>query len=164
MEDNTNENEFKVNKDKEEKLIKIIKHYENQEGCLMIILKKAQEIYGYLSHETQNNIAKHLNIAIEDVYNVATFYSEFSLKPKGENKISVCLGASCYSKGSSDIFEKILKSLNIEGEQCTKDGKISLDHCICIGACGLGPVLTVNDEIYSKVKSDDIDDILNKYI
>ena len=101
--------------------------------------------------------------ALSDVYGVATFYAQFSLQPKGEYKISVCLGTACYVKGSGAIFDLFSEKLGIKNGECTPDGKFSLDACRCIGACGLAPVLTVNDEVYGKLTNDDVDKILEKY-
>ena len=100
---------------------------------------------------------------MEKVYGVATFYSQFSLYPKGEYKISVCLGTACYVKGAGDIYNKLGELLEIGGGECTPDGKFSLDACRCIGACGLAPVLTVNDEVYGRLTVDDVPGILEKY-
>ena len=111
----------------------------------------------------QKIISLGLDIPLEEIYGVVTFYSQFSLNPKGEYKISVCLGTACYVKGSGDIFNKLSEKLGIESGQCTPDGKFSLDACRCIGACGLAPVLTVNDDVYGRLTVDDIDQILAKY-
>ena len=100
---------------------------------------------------------------MEEIYGVATFYSQFSLSPKGQYKISVCLGTACYVKGSGKIYEKLSQRLGIGADECTPDGKFSLEACRCIGACGLAPVLTVNDEVYGRLTEDDVDSILAKY-
>lgn len=133
-------------------------------GALMPVLQKAQELYGYLPIEVQQTVAKGLSIPLEEVYGVATFYSQFSLYPKGEYKISVCLGTACYVKGAGDLFDKLKERLGIEGGECTADGRFSLEACRCIGACGLAPVLTINDEVYGRLVSDDVDTILAKYM
>ena len=113
--------------------------------------------------EVQAAIAEGLDIPLEEVYGVVTFYAQFSLYPKGQYKISVCLGTACYVKGSGDIYDRLQQKLGIKGGECTPDGKFSLDACRCIGACGLAPVMTINDEVYGKLLPDDIDDILAKY-
>ena len=100
---------------------------------------------------------------IEQVYGIATFYAQFSLNPKGQYKISVCLGTACYVKGSGKIYEKIQQKLGIHGGECTPDGKYSLDACRCLGACGLAPVMVVNDEVYGRLTGDELDTILAKY-
>ena len=97
------------------------------------------------------------------MYGVATFYAQFSLFPKGQYKIGVCLGTACYVKGSGDVYKKLCETLNIEGGQCTDDLKFSLDATRCIGCCGLAPVMTVNDDVYGKVTPEEIEGILAKY-
>ena len=129
----------------------------------MPVMQKAQEIYGYLPIEVQMMVADGMDVSLEEVYGVATFYSQFTLNPKGKYKISVCLGTACYVKGSGDIFEKLAEKLGIAGGECTPDGKFSLDACRCIGACGLAPVLTVNEDVYGRLTVNDVDRILAKY-
>ena len=126
-------------------------------------MQKAQDIYGYLPIEVQTIIADGLGIPLEKVYGVSTFYSQFSLFPKGKYKMSVCLGTACYVKGSGDIYNKLMEKLGIVGGECTPDGKFSLDACRCIGACGLAPVMTINDDVYGRLTVEDIDGILEKY-
>lgn len=154
---------FSGTAEQQKKLEEIIASQNGDKSALMAVLQKAQEIYGYLPIEVQTIIAKELDIPLEEVYGVVTFYSQFSLYPKGEYKISVCLGTACYVKGAGDVFDKIARELSIKSGECTADGKFSLDACRCIGACGLAPVLTVNDEVYGKVTVDDVDTILAKY-
>lgn len=146
-----------------EELLKVIAEKKDDKGALMPVLQKAQDIYGYLPIEVQKIISDEMNIPLEKVYGVVTFYSQFSLNPKGKYQISVCLGTACYVKGSGDIYEKLQEKLGIEGGGCTPDGKFSLEACRCIGACGLAPVLTVNEEVYGRLTVDDVDDILKKY-
>ena len=140
-----------------------IAELKNDQGSLMPILQKAQEIYGYLPIEVQKIISDEMCIPMEKVYGVATFYSQFNLYPKGKYQISVCLGTACYVKGSGDIYNALMDKLGIEGGQCTPDGKFSLDACRCVGACGLAPVMMINDDVYGRLVVDDIDDILKKY-
>ena len=154
---------FNGTKEQEQKLIELIAAHKGQRGALMPVLQGAQGIYGYLPIEVQKLVAQHLEIPLEEVYGVSTFYSQFTLNPKGKYKMSVCLGTACYVKGSGDVFAKLGECLGIQGGECTNDGKFSLEACRCIGACGLAPVLTVNDEVYGKVTVDDIDTILAKY-
>ena len=132
-------------------------------GAVMPALQKAQEIFGYLPIEVQKHIALKLDVPLEEVYGVSTFYSQFSLYPKGQYKISVCLGTACYVKGAGAVYERLKEKLGIEGGQCTPDGKFSLEACRCIGACGLAPVLTVNDEVYGRLTVEDVDKILEQY-
>ena len=142
----------------------LIEKNKDDKGALMPVLHGAQEIYGYLPEEVQKIVAEGLDISLEEVYQVATFYAQFSLNPKGKYKISVCLGTACYVKGSGDLYNKLSEKLGIKGGECTADGKFSLEACRCIGACGLAPVLTINDDVYGKLTVDDVDDILAKYM
>lgn len=155
---------FAGTKEQELALMKVIADNRDDKGSLMPILQKAQEIYGYLPIEVQTMISNVLNIPLEKIYGVVTFYSQFTLSPKGKYKISVCLGTACYVKGSGDIFNKLQEKLGIAGGECSPDGKYSLDACRCIGACGLAPVLTVNEDVYGRLTVDDVDDILAKYL
>lgn len=155
---------FAGTKEQESELIQVINELKHDKGALMPILQKAQDIYGYLPIEVQTIISNEMNIPLEKVYGVVTFYSQFSLNPKGKYKISVCLGTACYVKGSGDIYNKLIEKLGIQGGECTPDGKFSLEACRCIGACGLAPVLTVNDEVYGRLTVDDVEGILKKYL
>lgn len=149
--------------EQKEALLKVIADKKDDKGALMPVLQKAQEIYGYLPVEVQTIIAEEMDIPLEKIYGVVTFYSQFSLNPKGRFKISVCLGTACYVKGSGDIYDKLMEKLGIVGGECTADGKFSLEACRCIGACGLAPVLTVNEDVYGRLTVDDVDGILEKY-
>ena len=153
----------KGTKQQEEQLLKVIEKHKGQKGALMPILQEAQDIYGYLPIEVQQIIAENTGITMAEIYGVVTFYAQFSLYPKGEYKIAVCLGTACYVKGSGDIIERIKQRLGVEVGQCSADGKYSIDATRCIGACGLAPVLTVNDDVYGRLTVDDVDDILAKY-
>ena len=163
MSKSTNAVPFNGTAAQEAELLKVIAEKKDDRGALMPILQKAQDIYGYLPIEVQTIISNEMNIPLEKIYGVVTFYSQFSLNPKGKYQISVCLGTACYVKGSGDIYNKLQEKLGIEGGGCTPDGKFSLEACRCIGACGLAPVITVNDEIYGRLTVDDVDDILKKY-
>ena len=154
---------FAGTKEQEAKLRAIIAELKDERGSLMPIMQKAQDIYGYLPIEVQTIIADELQIPLEKVYGVATFYAQFALYPKGKYKISVCLGTACYVKGSGDLYNALMEKLGIVGGECTPDGKFSLEACRCIGACGLAPVLTVNDDVYGRLTVDDLDGILAKY-
>lgn len=154
---------FAGTKEQEEALKKVIAENKDEQGALMPIMQKAQDIYGYLPIEVQTMIADGMGIPLEKVYGVATFYSQFSLSPKGKYQISVCLGTACYVKGSGDIYNKLEELLGIKGGECTPDGKFSLDACRCVGACGLAPVFLVNDEVYGRLGTDEIAGILEKY-
>ena len=154
---------FSGTKEQEEALLKMISELKDGKGALMSILQKAQEIYGYLPIEVQRIISDETAIPLEKIYGVVTFYSQFTLSPKGKYQISVCLGTACYVKGSGDIYNALMEKLGIVGGECTPDGKFSLDACRCVGACGLAPVLMVNGEVYGRLTVDDIDGILEKY-
>ncbi|MDR1699762.1 MAG: NAD(P)H-dependent oxidoreductase subunit E [Lachnoclostridium sp.] len=154
---------FSGTKEQEAKLQDVLKEYGSDSSYLMTVLQKAQDIYGYLPIEVQKMISDNMGIPMEKIYGVVTFYSQFSLSPKGKNTISVCLGTACYVKGSGDIFDKLSEILGIGNGGCTEDRNFSLDACRCIGACGLAPVMTVNDEVYGRLKLDDIPGIVKKY-
>lgn len=132
-------------------------------SMLMHVMQVAQEIYGYLPFEIQQKIADGMKVPLEKVYGVATFYAQFALSPKGKYAISVCLGTACYVKGAQEILDELSAQLGIDAEECTADGKYSLTACRCIGACGLAPVMTVNDDVYGKITAADVKGILAKY-
>lgn len=154
---------FKGTKEQEQQLKAIIEAEKTGKGCLIPIMQKAQNIYGYLPIEVQKIIADGLSISLQEVYGVSTFYSFFSLYPKGEYQISVCLGTACYVKGSGDVFEKLQQVLGIQDGECTADGKFSISACRCIGACGLAPVMTINGDVYGRLTPDEVEGILAKY-
>ena len=154
---------FSGTPEQEKQLLEVIAEKKGEKGALMPILQKAQEIYGYLPIEVQTIISNDTGIPLEKIYGVVTFYAQFSLNPKGKYKISVCLGTACYVKGAGDIYDKLQEKLGIAGGECTADGKFSLEACRCIGACGLAPVLTVNEDVFGRLTADDVDDILAKY-
>ena len=149
--------------EQKKQLLAVIAEKREEPGALMPILQKAQEIYGYLPIEVQTMIAEEMDVPLEKVYGVSTFYSQFSLNPKGKYQISVCLGTACYVKGSGVILEEIQEILGIQNGECTPDGKFSLDACRCIGACGLAPVMLVNDDVYGRLTPKEVDAILAKY-
>ena len=154
---------FYGTEEQKEQLLKVIQELRDEKGCLMPIMQKAQEIYGYLPIEVQTMISDEMGIPLEKVYGVSTFYAQFALQPKGKYKISVCLGTACYVKGSGDIFNKLEEILGITSGECTPDGKFSLDSCRCVGACGLAPVMMINGEVYGRLTPDDVPGILAKY-
>ena len=154
---------FKGTREQEEQLRNVIAEYKDVPGAMMPILQAAQNIYGYLPEEVQIIIAQELDVPLSEVYGVASFYAQFTVNPKGENRISVCLGTACYVKGASDILKSSKGNLGIDAGGITPDGKFSLDACRCIGACGLAPVMTVNDDVYGKLTNDQLKGILAKY-
>ena len=155
---------FNGTQQQEKQLLNLIEAHKNEKGALMPILQGAQKIYDYLPIEVQQIIARELGISLEEVYGVVSFYSQFTLNPKGQYQISVCLGTACYVKGSQDVLDRLKIKLGINAGEITKDGKFSLDATRCIGACGLAPVMVVNDEVYGKLVPDDVDKILAKYM
>lgn len=154
---------FSGTPEQEAQLKAVIDANKHDGSRLMGVMQEAQDIYGYLPLEVQQMIADGMGVPLEKVYGVATFYAQFALSPKGKYHISVCLGTACYVKGSGDIMDKFSELLGIGAEECTPDGKFSLTACRCIGACGLAPVLTVNDEVYGRLTADDVPGILEKY-
>jgi NADH:ubiquinone oxidoreductase subunit E len=154
---------FSGTPEQEAKLQDAIARHKEDPGAVMPVLQEAQEIYGYLPIEVQTMVAEGLGVSLEEVYGVSTFYSQFALSPKGKYNISVCLGTACYVKGSGDILNKISEQLGIGAEECTPDGQFSLTACRCIGACGLAPVITVNDDVYGRLTVEDVPYIINKY-
>ena len=154
---------FQGTKEQQEQLFKVIDENGGTHGSVMPILQKAQEIYGYLPIEVQTMIAEKMDVPLEEIYGVSTFYSLFALTPKGKYNVSVCMGTACYVKGAADVLGKICEVLGIQPEECTQDGKFSITECRCIGACGLAPVMTVNDDVYGRVSVSEVEDILRKY-
>ncbi|MBR1804629.1 MAG: NADH-quinone oxidoreductase subunit NuoE [Muribaculaceae bacterium] len=135
----------------------------NKPNELINILHEAQNMYGYLPEEMQRIIARKLGIPASKVYGVVTFYSFFTMTPKGKHPISVCLGTACYVRGSEKLLEEIKRVLNIEVGQTTPDGKFSLDCLRCVGACGLAPVVTIGDKVYGRLQPKDVKKILEEY-
>ncbi|WP_130863298.1 NADH-quinone oxidoreductase subunit NuoE [Bacilliculturomica massiliensis] len=154
---------FNGTKEQEQELRQAIAQHRDERGALMPILQAAQRIYGYVPYEVQKMVAGELNISISEVYGVVTFYSQFSLYPKGEYQINVCLGTACYVKGAGLILEKFEKALGIKAGQCTPDGKFSIDATRCVGACGLAPVISINEDVYGKMTEDKVKEVLYKY-
>ena len=150
--------------EQEERLRQVIEAHKGQSGATMPVLQAAQEIFGYLPEEVQIMVAEGLDIPLSEVYGVASFYSFFSLNPKGKYRISVCLGTACYVKGAADVLSAVEKTLSIVPGGITPDGMFSLDACRCIGACGLAPVMMINDDVYGRLTPDQIGPILDKYL
>jgi NADP-reducing hydrogenase subunit HndA len=149
--------------ERQQKLQEIINQHKNTQGALIPVLHEAQELYGYLPMSVQKQIAEGLNVSLAEVYGVVTFYTRFSLKAKGKYLIQVCLGTACYVKGANLILEKLQEKLGIHVGDTTEDGLFTLEACRCIGACGLAPVITINQDVYGRLSPDDIDDIIKKY-
>ncbi len=149
--------------EKEEKLLLSIENHKGKKGALMQVLQEAQTIFGYLPLEVQKTVASGLGVSVAEVYGVVTFYSLFSLEPKGEYNISICLGTACYVKGASAILEKIEKTLGVKAGKCTADRRFYINVCRCIGACGLAPVITINEDVYGRLEPEELPGILAKY-
>lgn len=154
---------FRGTKAQEEQLNAVIEELRGTPGALMPVLQQAQEIYGYLPIEVQRMVAIKMGVSLEEVFGVSTFYSQFVLNPKGEISIAVCMGTACYVKGSGELLDKITEVLGLPVGSTTPDGKYSLEATRCIGACGLAPVLTINNEVYGRLQKSDIEGILAKY-
>lgn len=155
--------EFHGTAEQEAKLLAVIEKYNGTQGAMMPILQEAQDIYGYLPIEVQKIIAEKTGVSLEEIYGIVSFYAQFKLNPDGEVAIAVCLGTACYVKGSGDILDEICKELNLKSGETSSDGKYSIEATRCIGACGLAPVLTINGEVYGRLTTKDVPDILAKY-
>lgn len=153
---------FKGTAAQEKKLLEIIEANKEDKSRLMAVMQEAQEIYGYLPIEVQQIIADGMGVPLEKVYGVSTFYAQFALSPKGKYNVSVCLGTACYVKGSQKILDKVCETIGITGG-CTEDGKFSVEDCRCVGACGLAPVMMVNEDVYGRLDPKEVPDILAKY-
>jgi NADH:ubiquinone oxidoreductase subunit E len=147
-----------------QKLDEIICKFKSVKGALIGVLQEAQEVFGYLPMEVQVKIAQGLDIPIEQVYSTSTFYSQFFLTPKGKYKINVCIGTACYVKGAGDVVNEFARQLGIASGECTEDMMFSLDGCRCIGACGLAPVLTINEDVHGKIYTQDVAGVLAQYL
>ncbi len=155
---------FAGTKEQAERMTATIDSHRNTKGALMPILQDAQAIYGYLPEPVLIQIAEALDISLSEVYGVASFYSQFTFNPKGQHTISVCLGTACYVKGAGEILDKICARLGIKPGETSPDGKFTVDAVRCIGACGLAPVVTIDDEVHGRITVDDVDAILDKYL
>lgn len=149
---------------RDEKMKKILSKYEQDKSNLIQILNEVQETYGYIPRTAQLAISEYLGLTMAEIYGVITFYSRFSLKSKGKYNVSVCLGTACFVKGSEKILDKLKSKLGIDVGQTTKDGKFSIEATRCIGACGLAPVFTVNDEVYGNATPELLDKIIDEYM
>jgi len=149
--------------EKLERISEVIEEYKDKEGSLIQILHLAQGIYGHLPIEVQEHISKKTDIPLSKISGVVTFYSFFSITPRGEYTIRVCLGTACYVRGGKKILEKFKELLDIDVGETTEDRMFTLEVMRCIGACGLAPAITINDKVYKMVNPDKIDSILNEY-
>lgn len=150
-------------KEKFQKIDAIIENYDAERGMLITILKEAQTVFGYLPEHVQSYIALKMNLPISAINGVVSFYSLFSQKPRGKYIIGVCMGTACYVKGAQDIVNAIKKELSIDVDETTLDGLFTLTTSRCVGACGLAPVITVNDDVHGRLTPKDIPSILYQY-
>ena len=141
----------------------ICQRYKNEPSPLMLVLSDTQKEYGYIPLEVQEIISEELNIPVSEIYGVVTFYSFFSLTPKGRYVIGCCIGTACYVKGGQNVLDKFSELLGIKVGQTTSDGLFTLDGLRCIGACGIAPALTINGKVYPRVKLNDVQRIINEY-
>ena len=152
--------------DQREKYVQLqeaINRHKGEPGALMPVLQEAQNIFGYVPLDVQEQIADGLDTTLSEVYGVATFSSQFSLEPKGQYVVGVCLGTACYVKGSQKVLDKLSEELKIPVGKTTEDGRFTLNATRCLGACGLAPVMMINDEVYGRLTPDEIPAIIAKY-
>lgn len=154
---------IELRKEDEEFINGVCKSFNNDPQELINVLHSCQEHFGYLPAEIQESVAENLNIPVAKVYGVVTFYSFFTMTPKGRHPISICLGTACYVRGAEKVLEEFKKELKIQVGQVTEDNKFSLSSLRCVGACGLAPVVMVGDKTYGRVAPDDVRNILKEY-
>ena len=147
-----------------EEMKELLQKYSQEKSNLIQILNEVQEKYGYIPKQSQIEISNYLNIPMAEIYGVITFYSRFTLKPKGKYNISVCLGTACFVKGSQALLDRLKERLQIQEGETTSDGKFSIDATRCVGACGLAPVFTINNEVYGKATVKKLDEVLDEYM
>lgn len=155
--------DLEANKERINSFRGFINDNREKQGALMPVLQEAQDSFGYLPTEILEIVSDELSIPISEIYGVTTFYSQFTFIPKGQNDISVCLGTACYVKGAEKIMAEIEKVLDIKSGGTTTDLKFSITPTRCVGACGLAPVINVNEDTYGHLKAEDIKGILEKY-
>ncbi|WP_353894284.1 NADH-quinone oxidoreductase subunit NuoE [Proteinivorax hydrogeniformans] len=149
--------------EKKVELEKLFAEYKGKKGALIPVLQKAQDIYGYLPKEVIADIADGLNLPVSQVYGVCTFYSQFHLNPRGENIIRVCMGTACHVRGADKVLERLQADLGVEPGETTEDLKFTLESVACIGACGLAPVIMINDNTHGRLDADTVSEVLDKY-
>ena len=154
--------EIKIPQNKIDQLLDICNEHGNQPGELINILHKAQHLFGYLPQEVQRIVARQLGIPVSKVYGVVTFYSFFTMTPKGEHPISVCMGTACQVRGAENVLDEFRRILGINVGETTPDGKYSLSSLRCVGACGLAPVVLIGEKVYGRVVPGDVEKILKE--
>ena len=142
----------------------VIAKHKGRPGATMPVLQEAQDIFGYLPEEVQIIIAEGLGTSLSEIYGVVSFYTQFSVNPKGKIQVAVCMGTACYVKDAGDILERVEKRLGCKSGSVTADGAFSVDGTRCIGACGLAPIMTVGEDVYGRLALEEVDGILDKYI
>ena len=141
----------------------LLKKYKGQKENIMTVLQKTQGIFGYIPEESVKIISENLKVAESEIFGIITFYSQFTLTPKAKYNIDVCLGTACFVLGANEILEKILSKLGLKVGQVSSDGKWIVTSCRCLGCCGLAPAITINGEVYGKLKPEDVDRILEEF-
>lgn len=148
---------------KQEALETILAKYKGQKGALIPVLQQAQDVYGYLPKEVLEEISKELKIPLSEIFGVCTFYAQFKLSPRGRHIIRVCLGTACHVRGGAKIFERVQQELGIKDGETTEDLRYTIESVACIGACGLAPVIMIDDDTHGRLTPDQIPDILAQY-
>ncbi len=154
--------DIKLSSQKVDELISVCQAHGNKPGELINVLHKAQGIFGYLPAEVQQIVAKQLNIHVSKVYGVVTFYSFFTMVPKGEHPISICMGTACYVRGAEKVLDEFKRVLKINVGETSADGKYSLTSLRCVGACGLAPVVLIGERVYGRVVPGDVEKIIKE--
>ncbi len=155
--------DFEANKDKLAEFKSFMAEKGSSRGALMSVLHKGQTLFGYLPVEIQELVSNTMNIPLAEIYGVVTFYSQFSIIPKGKYEIGVCMGTACYVRGAGKILDEVVEELNIDVGETTSDMLFSIQATRCVGACGLAPVMMISGDVYGKLKGGEMKDILAKY-
>lgn len=151
------------NKDMRTQLDEIIAKYKGQQGAVMRSLQDAQEVFGYVPKDVQIHVAEGLGVTLSEVYGVATFYSQFALEPRGRFIVGVCMGTACYVRGAKLILDKMVAETETPVGKTSADGRFTIRDTRCLGACGLAPVIMINDDVYGRLVPEDIKGIVEKY-
>ena len=141
----------------------VLQENKNCPDNVMVALQKTQGIFGYIPEKTVAMISKSLNVAESKIYGIISFYSQFTLTPRAKYNLDICLGTACFVLGANDILNKILEKLKVQVGEMTPDGKWIVTSCRCLGCCGLAPAITINGEVYGKLKVEDVDGIIDSF-
>lgn len=155
--------EFKPTQEQTQKLDALLAKYKGISDAAVTVLEEVQQIFGYLPEPVLKRVGLALDRSTEEMYGIGTFYSQFSLYPKGKYNFAVCLGTACYVNGANEILDRVKMQVGVEEGHTTDDGKLSVSAMRCVGCCGLAPVMTVNEEVYGKITPAQVDAIVNKY-